>query len=180
MVRVVGMRGIAMANATLTEDAFLLDLLNSTPVIDGTAQDLLEGSGAGAWQRERGGTGSEAERKQTVAARNILQDVVRGRAAVTSLAPLLKEVRSVPTIDGDGVVWTTQAKPARSLAVRAVLAWDEVRRANPGRLRPCANPDCALFLLDHSKANQAHWCSMAVCGNRMKARRHYERTRSAR
>jgi hypothetical protein len=33
---------------------------------------------------------------------------------------------------------------------------------------------------DHSKPNNARWCSMAVCGNRMKARRHYERTRAGR
>lgn len=163
-----------------TREAFLLDLLNSTPVVEGTGQDLLAGSSAGAWLRERGGSGSEAEREHTVAARNVLQNVVRGRAAVTSLATLLEGTRSVPIIDGDGVTWTTQTQPARTLAVRAVLAWDEVRRAHPGRLRPCANPDCALFLLDRSKGNQAQWCSMAVCGNRMKARRHYERTRSAR
>jgi predicted RNA-binding Zn ribbon-like protein len=35
-----------------------------------------------------------------------------------------------------------------------------------------------LFLIDHSKPNKARWCSMAVCGNRMKARRHYERSRT--
>ena len=50
---------------------------------------------------------------------------------------------------------------------------------SPGRLRPCANDECRLFLDDHSKANAARWCSMAVCGNRMKARRHYERARNA-
>jgi predicted RNA-binding Zn ribbon-like protein len=35
-----------------------------------------------------------------------------------------------------------------------------------------------LFLIDHSKASSARWCSMAACGNRMKARRHYQRTRA--
>ena len=50
---------------------------------------------------------------------------------------------------------------------------------NPGRLRPCANDECRLFLIDHSKANAARWCSMAVCGNRMKARRHYQRIQNA-
>ena len=49
----------------------------------------------------------------------------------------------------------------------------------PGRLRPCANDECRLFLIDRSKANAARWCSMAVCGNRMKARRHYQRSRNA-
>jgi predicted RNA-binding Zn ribbon-like protein len=49
---------------------------------------------------------------------------------------------------------------------------------SPGRLRACANDECRLFLIDRSKANAARWCSMAVCGNRMKARRHYQRARS--
>jgi predicted RNA-binding Zn ribbon-like protein len=60
----------------------------------------------------------------------------------------------------------------------AVLAWDALARRSPGRLRPCANDECRLFLIDHSKANAARWCSMAVCGNRMKARRHYQRARN--
>jgi predicted RNA-binding Zn ribbon-like protein len=60
-----------------------------------------------------------------------------------------------------------------------VLAWHELARNNPGRLRPCANDECRLFLIDHSKANAARWCSMAVCGNRMKARRHYQRIRTS-
>jgi predicted RNA-binding Zn ribbon-like protein len=52
------------------------------------------------------------------------------------------------------------------------------RAQSPGRLPPCANEECRLFLIDRSKANAARWCSMAVCGNRMKARRHYQRSRA--
>jgi predicted RNA-binding Zn ribbon-like protein len=61
-----------------------------------------------------------------------------------------------------------------------VLAWDGLRTHAPGRLRPCANDECQRFLIDRSKANNARWCSMAVCGNRMKARRHYQRQRETR
>ena len=68
--------------------------------------------------------------------------------------------------------------PDRELAIRAILAWDALARQSPGRLRPCANDECRLFLIDRSKANAARWCSMAVCGNRMKARRHYQRSRA--
>jgi len=162
----------------LTNEAFLLDLLNSTPIVDGVRQDLLAGPAGTRWLRQSGSKGSRAELDQVRRARGVLQDVVRGRAAVASLAPLLHGVRSVPVISGDGVTWTTEVSPVRESAVRAVLAWDELRRTHPGRLRPCANLDCALFLIDHSKPNRARWCSMAACGNRMKARRHYERTRS--
>jgi predicted RNA-binding Zn ribbon-like protein len=78
-----------------------------------------------------------------------------------------------------GIEWQLRAPAERRAAVRAVLAWDAVRRNRPGRLRPCENPECALFLIDRSKPNNARWCSMATCGNRLKARRHHERTRTA-
>nr|WP_243659312.1 CGNR zinc finger domain-containing protein [Tamaricihabitans halophyticus] len=66
-----------------------------------------------------------------------------------------------------------------TLAARALLAWATINERAPGRLRPCANSECCRFLLDRSRANTAQWCSMAICGNRFKARRHYRRTRSA-
>jgi hypothetical protein len=42
--------------------------------------------------------------------------------------------------------------PDRELAVRAVLAWDALAKQSRGRLRPCANDQCHLFLIDRSKA----------------------------
>jgi predicted RNA-binding Zn ribbon-like protein len=47
----------------------------------------------------------------------------------------------------------------------------------PGRLRRCAGEGCVLFFLDVSKSGRRRWCSMAVCGNRAKARAHYQRRR---
>ncbi|GAB3164266.1 CGNR zinc finger domain-containing protein [Myceligenerans halotolerans] len=157
-----------------TDEAFLLDLLNSTPVVDGTRQEVLTAE----WLRAHGGTGSGAELRATREARDVLQGLVRGETPLGALAPLLEGVRRRPAVTGGGIEWTVEVSGARRAAVRAVLAWDAVRRANPGRLRPCANDECARFLVDHSKPNRARWCSMALCGNRMKARRHYERTRS--
>src|ERR1700723_3669273 len=74
-------------------------------------------------------------------------------------------------IAGGQVSWTLRVAPDRELAVRAVLAWDALARSRPGRLRPCANDECRLFLIDRTRAGTARWCSMALCGNRMKARR---------
>jgi hypothetical protein len=39
-------------------------------------------------------------------------------------------------------------------------------------------PSAASSSSTTAKANSARWCSMAACGNRMKARRHYQRTRN--
>jgi hypothetical protein len=157
-----------------TDETFLLDLLNSTPIVDGVQRDDLDRS----WLRAHGHTGSAAEWQAARAARSALQAVVRGHEPARSLSRLLDGVSYRPSVSGEGLDWRLDTPIGRSAAVRAVLAWDELRRSRPGRLRPCENPECALFLIDHSKPNNARWCSMAVCGNRMKARRHYERTRN--
>ncbi|MEU9125531.1 CGNR zinc finger domain-containing protein [Streptomyces sp. NPDC048506] len=158
----------------------LLELLNSTPVVNGVVQDqLADPETARSWQQARGGSGTADELRSLVQARDALQDVVRGSRPATSLAPLLKDVTSCPHLLPAGVSWEVDAPAERRMAVEAVLAWSAVQQTIPGRLRPCANPECRRFLIDRSKTNKARWCSMAVCGNRMKARRHYQRTRDA-
>jgi len=39
----------------------------------------------------------------------------------------------------------------------------------------CQNPACVLWFFDTTRNGTRRWCSMAVCGNRAKARRHYDR-----
>ncbi|ONI73830.1 hypothetical protein BWI15_10445 [Kribbella sp. ALI-6-A] len=152
---------------TATDEHFLLDLLNSTPVVAGVQQDRLEETEA--WKSCPDGRSTLAE------VRSALQDVVRGDQPADVLAPFLRDVRQVPTLTADGTVeWRLEAPPELTAAARAVLAWSELRTTRPGRLRSCGNPDCRLFLIDRSKANTARWCSMTTCGNRMKARRHYQ------
>ncbi len=46
---------------------------------------------------------------------------------------------------------------------------------NPSLVKNCENPGCILFFYDTSKNHTRRWCSMSTCGNRMKARMHYER-----
>ena len=157
-----------VAVASAADEALLLDLLNTTPVADGLPRDDLDDPMvAKAWMRERGITATRAELAALVDARSLLQAVVRGKRSPAALRPYLDAVALRPVTTG-----------ARTGAVRAVLAWDALRITSPGRLRACANSECQLFLIDRSKPNTARWCSMAICGNRMKARRHYLRGRS--
>lgn len=46
------------------------------------------------------------------------------------------------------------------------------------RVRECAAERCAWLFLDASKNASRRWCDMAVCGNRAKARRHYQRKKT--
>jgi predicted RNA-binding Zn ribbon-like protein len=162
------------------DEGFLLALLNSTPVIDGRPTDTLaDPAQARAWlaSASEGGVGTDAELQHVIKTRQALQAVIRGEQPPDILAPALRGVARVPEITDGQITWILRAPEERLLAVRAVLAWDALAKHNPGRLRPCANDECRLFLIDRSKANAARWCSMAACGNRMKARRHYQRTR---
>jgi predicted RNA-binding Zn ribbon-like protein len=162
------------------EDALLLDLLNSTPVVDGEQLDgLADPVAARAWMRERGIAPTDDELTALLDARSLLQQVVRGDARPSVLERFVEAAVLRPQVDGDGLDWRLVVDDAPEGAARAVLAWDGLRISSPGRLRSCANNECRLFLIDRSKPNTARWCSMAICGNRMKARRHYRRARSA-
>ena len=58
------------------------------------------------------------------------------------------------------------------LAARSLLGLlDE----HPERVHKCANPECVLWFLDTTRSGTRRWCSMSACGNRLKARRHYQR-----
>jgi predicted RNA-binding Zn ribbon-like protein len=169
---------MGMAGTTSDED-FLLAVLNSTPVIDGVpTDDWADTARARVWLATVGGLGTGEELQHVLEVRQVLQAVIRGDQPPGAVAPALDGVMSLPTMTDSGITWTLSVPPERELAVRAVLAWDALAKQSPGRLRPCANDECRLFLIDRSKANAGRWCSMAVCGNRMKARRHYQRARS--
>jgi predicted RNA-binding Zn ribbon-like protein len=54
-----------------------------------------------------------------------------------------------------------------------LLTDDQQRR----RVRECGGADCHWLFLDSSKNQTRQWCSMRSCGNREKARRHYQKSR---
>ncbi len=48
------------------------------------------------------------------------------------------------------------------------------------RVRQCGMHDtheCSWIFMDHTRARTRRWCSMKDCGNKAKARRHYERVK---
>lgn len=161
-------------------EALLLAVLNSTPVVDSEALDDLAGDGAPRRLRTWGGQGTAGELDAVRAVREDLQAVVRGQRPAQELAAHLDGVVQVPTAEDGHLAWRLETGEDRLLVARAVLAYFASVETAPGRLRACGNDACRLFLLDHSRAGTARWCSMATCGNRMKARRHADRTRNTR
>jgi predicted RNA-binding Zn ribbon-like protein len=67
------------------------------------------------------------------------------------------------------------------------ILWPIVRSAadlltseDLGRVRECAREGCDWLFVDQSKNHSRRWCSMALCGSRVKSRRYYQRARQAR
>ena len=82
-----------------------------------------------------------------------------------------------------GFIWLW---PANSDAARRML-WTVARSAAElltsdylGAVRVCAGAGCGWLFLDLSRNRSRRWCAMSDCGNREKARRHYQRVRQAR
>lgn len=162
----------------MIDEGALLEALNSTPVVDGRPRDLwADDAVLRRWAEEHGGPGDAEAAEWLRTARDVLQTATRGTVPEAELQDMLAGVHRIPEVGESGLRWRLHVPPERLLAVELVLAWYDVRERRPGRLRPCGNDECRLFLLDRSRANTARWCSMKTCGNRLKARRHQERAR---
>ncbi len=65
------------------------------------------------------------------------------------------------------------------------MLWPIVRSAadlltsgDIGRVRECSGDGCGWLFVDTSRNRSRRWCDMEDCGNRAKARRHYQRKRA--
>lgn len=86
--------------------------------------------------------------------------------------------RLIPTETGFRLDYEAPPKKAVHLLEPLVRsAADFLTRADLGRVRKCSNERCVLYYYDATKNNARRWCSMSLCGNRMKAAAHYRRTR---
>lgn len=163
----------------IEDEDLLLDTLNSTPRRDGVQVEHLDPVRGAEFARRHGGIESEEEVRRLRRVRDALQAVIRGDdGADSALQALLGDVRLTPTVVADGIRWELSAPDDRMLAARLVRAWSIVAERMPGRLKACANQECNLFLIDRTRPGTAKWCSMATCGNRMKARTHAARRRA--
>ncbi|MBP1860774.1 CGNR zinc finger domain-containing protein [Rhizobium herbae] len=92
---------------------------------------------------------------------------VLGLASSERLADLLDAASTVirrhPT---KSACTPLDAATARSALMLATLG-------EPERLKIC--PNCQWLFLDRSRNRSRTWCDMTVCGNRVKASRHYQR-----
>src|SRR5215471_11994045 len=79
----------------------------------------------------------------------------------------------------DGAVewkWSTSpGDPDRVLGPILLSAAELLVSGLSAKIGLCEGETCGWLFLDQSRAGRRRWCSMADCGNRAKARRHYHR-----
>ena len=95
-------------------------------------------------------------------------------AAVGRAARLLASV-------GDRFEWRWKPMAAwdRALFRIAIDAVDLLLSDTRPLIRRCSDESCGWLFIDQSPGRRRRWCSMADCGNRAKARAHYDRRRRA-
>ena len=64
------------------------------------------------------------------------------------------------------------------LAPLAEAASDLLCSGNLSLVKKCGNPACILYFYDTTKNHTRNWCSMQLCGNRIKVAAHYQRKRN--
>ncbi|MER5861802.1 CGNR zinc finger domain-containing protein [Kitasatospora sp. NPDC002040] len=162
-----------------------LDLLN-TRWSATNPQDLLAAPGGyGIWLSSAGLADrcpDDADGLAAVlAAREALAGLVRAaeeqrEPEPTALNEVLAHGRIRHTLTATGPAEAVEVDSPAWLA--AWLAADDylgLLRQGPHRIKACAHETCILHFFDTSQNGRRRWCSMAVCGNRAKAARHYEK-----
>ena len=61
------------------------------------------------------------------------------------------------------------------LAPIAESASDLLAHCDRALIKRCKNRACILFFYDTTKNHARHWCSMSICGNKIKVAEHYRR-----
>jgi predicted RNA-binding Zn ribbon-like protein len=122
------------------------------------------------------------------AVRAVFTAHIEGRATTRDLAPLNRLIDQHLTARhtlvaaqgrvGSARISTGPNASALLLSDICLAIVELFAGAKAARIKQCASPTCDRFFLDESKSGTRTWCSMKTCGNRMKAARYYERTKS--
>lgn len=171
-----------------------LDFLNTEIVRDGEPVDLLETpESVPAWLAEAGlvrpghtvaasAEALAAVKRLRASAREVADAMAEGRAprqaAVAAIDKELHRGRGTLTFRGKGGRFSVEFEAGEPLEARYVLARAAAEffaRADPARIHRCEGTNCILFFYDVTRSGTRRWCSMAGCGNRMKAALHYQR-----
>lgn len=175
-----------------------LDLVQdfvNTEIPEWERDDLGDPTALGAWLRARalvgpgGATPSRADLERAHALRRALRLLARVNTTQDPLgsreAAFVEEaVSALPVAlaaEARGIVLRPLGGdvPA-ALAAIAAIALEARLSGSWQRLKACRKESCGWVFYDGSRNRSSSWCSMSICGNRVKARRARGRRREAR
>ncbi len=165
----------------------------NTADVESGADDVAAPDGLRSWLRETGLPGAsdpldDADVARAREIREAIRDLLAANAGhglrAASLDRLDRESGRVPlglAVGGDGTLGLRPLAAGLDAAL-GTLFGDVATAVADGswpRLKVCRNDTCQYAYVDESKNGSRQWCSMAVCGNRMKVRTYRRRARAA-
>ena len=167
----------------LSGEPLSLDLVNTLWLRDDGEHDALATEeGLAEWLDERKlhvTPATEPVRLALLHTRAVLRAILEDQPGAERLlnAVLARGLISRSLRDGRAERRVAFADPAWALAWEAAEDYLRLREASGHGIRRCGRESCVLYFFDPS--GRRRWCSMAGCGNRAKAQRHYARQREA-
>ncbi|HWH44619.1 MAG TPA: CGNR zinc finger domain-containing protein [Thermoleophilaceae bacterium] len=146
-------------------------------------RDWLEAEGLLA----PGAAVSDADVERALAVREALRSLCRAHgngpadeADLRTLNEAAEDATIRVSFDRDGARLRPVGEGvAAALATLLGIVHEAMRDGTWERMKVCSADDCAWVFYDHSRNRSGAWCTMAVCGNRAKARAYRERRRPA-
>ncbi|MFA6114138.1 MAG: CGNR zinc finger domain-containing protein [Sphingomonas sp.] len=162
-----------------------IDFVNTTPVIKGTALDLIgDASGLAHWARQANiETALASEPDDPATLHDLRAQLAEAFDRLAASKPLSADL--IATINhliehsairrrlADAGATTTVDEHVELAGppVASAVAWDFAQflgNYEHQRLRHCDNPACTMQFYDVGKNNRRRWCTMSLCGNREK------------
>ena len=100
------------------------------------------------------------------------------RAITEAYQDAVTHQQLVPGENGVGFEWFGEPALEHPYWAAALSATELLQSNELDRIKECATDNCNWLFLDVSKNRSRRWCEMKECGNRAKARRHYQKSKS--
>lgn len=164
----------------------------NTNDLEGESDDFATPEAVRSWLVDRslleaGTHVTEADRQQAVEMREALRDLIAvnagGRAEPAvgeALDRVAARARFVVHFTSEGRAELHPDAPGVDGALGSILAavHAAISEGTWPRLKICKKHSCRWAFYDRSKNRSRNWCSMAVCGNRVKAESYRQRRRA--
>jgi predicted RNA-binding Zn ribbon-like protein len=164
--------------------------VNTLSVEDAT-DDLASPSGLNDFLRRNGlpsnGAATESDRRAAVTLREALRAYLKANHGEppddTAVRALNEAFASLPLTlrvsqEGALALEPSAGGTGAGLARLVAIVFRSMAEGTWSRLKICKNDTCQWAFFDHSRNRSGNWCSMAVCGNRLKVRRFQQRARA--